>query len=132
MMPTPHSAVHPSPLPPQHAGTSLAGHVPAQNQNITGAADGLFYKIDHRDSNSILSVMLQPNGVIKSKPGAMVSMSGTVQIKGLSSKLSTLDIFLTITMFRVLQEENIVHLSSYWWRALRVVFHWSWRSPACS
>jgi len=56
----------------------------AQLQNTTGQFDqgNLSYKIDHRDSNTLLSVMLQPGYEFKSRPGAMVTMQGSVQVKG--------------------------------------------------
>ncbi|KAG8814295.1 hypothetical protein FRC17_001215 [Serendipita sp. 399] len=56
-------------------------------QDTTGAFEGCSYRIDHRDSNSILTVTLQQGYGIKAKPGAMVAMAGTVQIQG-SMKIS--------------------------------------------
>lgn len=50
--------------------------------NTTGAFEGVQFKIDHRDTNSLLNLQLQPGYEIKARPGAMVAMGGTVQIKG--------------------------------------------------
>lgn len=60
--------------PPNDAGTGA--------QRITGAYDGVQFKIDHRDSNTMLYLRLQPGYEVLAKPGTMVSMDATVQIKG--------------------------------------------------
>ncbi|OSX66225.1 hypothetical protein POSPLADRAFT_1038546 [Postia placenta MAD-698-R-SB12] len=60
--------------PPNDAGTGA--------QRITGAYDGVQFKIDHRDSNTMLYMRLQPGYEVLAKPGTMVSMDATVQIKG--------------------------------------------------
>ncbi|PCH43433.1 DUF124-domain-containing protein [Wolfiporia cocos MD-104 SS10] len=49
---------------------------------ITGAYEGVQYKIDNRDSNSMLYMRLQPGFEVLGKPGSLVSMDPTVQIKG--------------------------------------------------
>jgi uncharacterized protein (AIM24 family) len=49
---------------------------------MTGTADGVQYRIAYRDSNSLLSLRLQGGTEIKAKPGSMVAMDGSVQIKG--------------------------------------------------
>ncbi|KAJ4417789.1 hypothetical protein N0V82_005955 [Gnomoniopsis sp. IMI 355080] len=81
-----------SPYPPQQnhgppgAGMPRAG----TNPGTTGAAppdSGAFpggsYAITHRDSNTILTVNLQGQGaLVKSRPGAMVEMAGTVALAG--------------------------------------------------
>ncbi|KAG8768666.1 hypothetical protein FRC15_005036 [Serendipita sp. 397] len=51
-------------------------------QDTTGVFEGCSYKIDHRDSNSILSAQLQQGYTIKAKPGAMVAMAASVQVQG--------------------------------------------------
>lgn len=48
-----------------------------------GTFPGGSYAITHRDTNTALTVDLQaPNVVVKSAPGAMVHMAGTVQLAG--------------------------------------------------
>ena len=51
-------------------------------QDTFGTYEGLSYRIDHRDSNSILHLTLHPGYEVKGKPGAMVTMQPTVQIRG--------------------------------------------------
>lgn len=51
-------------------------------QDTIGNFEGLTYRIDHRDSNSILHLTLHPGYEVKGKPGAMVTMQPTVQIRG--------------------------------------------------
>jgi Mitochondrial biogenesis AIM24 len=51
-------------------------------QDTVGTFEGLGYRIDHRDSNSILHLTLLPGYEVKAKPGAMVTMQPTVQIRG--------------------------------------------------
>ena len=53
-----------------------------QATETTGNFEGVQYRIAHRDSNSILSLRLQPGVEVKGKPGAMVAMDATVRIKG--------------------------------------------------
>ncbi|CAF1400649.1 unnamed protein product [Rotaria sp. Silwood1] len=50
--------------------------------NTTGVFNGGYYKIDHRDTNALLRVRLQPNAPFYAKPGAMVAMSPEVTLKG--------------------------------------------------
>ncbi|KAJ3539282.1 hypothetical protein NM688_g6386 [Phlebia brevispora] len=76
--PPPHhhtpAAQSPGLPPPQASGAS--------NIQTNGNFDGVQYTISHRDSNSILSVRLQPGYEFKAKPGAMVAMDASVKIKG--------------------------------------------------
>ena len=51
-------------------------------QDTIGTFEGVTYRIDHRDSNSILHFSLQPGYEVKGKPGAMVTMQPSVQIRG--------------------------------------------------
>ena len=51
-------------------------------QDTIGTFEGVNYRIDHRDSNSILHFTLQPGYEVKGKPGAMVTMQPSVQIRG--------------------------------------------------
>ncbi|CAF1272361.1 unnamed protein product [Adineta steineri] len=50
--------------------------------DLTGEFPGGYYKIDHRDTNTLLSVTLLPNGQIFTQPGAMVAMTPDVTLKG--------------------------------------------------
>lgn len=47
-----------------------------------GTFAGGSYSITHRDTNTVLTVDLAPGGTVKSQPGAMIHMSGTVQLGG--------------------------------------------------
>ncbi len=70
-------------IPPQPTmATTSQGHGSHAVIDTTGAFEGMQYRVDHRDSNSLLSMNLQPNYQVKGKPGSMVAMAGTVQIKG--------------------------------------------------
>ncbi|KDQ16637.1 hypothetical protein BOTBODRAFT_30557 [Botryobasidium botryosum FD-172 SS1] len=64
-----------------------------------GSFDGIKYRIDHRDSNSILTLTLTPGvgNEVRAKPGAMVAMDPRVSIEGkfkfsLSSFLSSSEV----------------------------------------
>ncbi|CAF1667307.1 unnamed protein product [Adineta ricciae] len=50
--------------------------------DMTGRFNGGSFKIDHRDTNTILSVTLSPNISFYAQPGAMVAMSSQVTLKG--------------------------------------------------
>ncbi|CAL1707224.1 unnamed protein product [Somion occarium] len=63
-----------APPPQQSQGTAMI--------DTTGAFEGAQYRIDHRDSNSLLAIRLQPGYEIKGKPGSMVAMDPTVSLKG--------------------------------------------------
>jgi hypothetical protein len=63
-----------SPLPTPAPVSSLS--------DLTGEFPGGYYKIDHRDTNTLLSVTLVPNGQLYAQPGAMVAMSPEVRLKG--------------------------------------------------
>lgn len=63
-----------APAPPAGGGFTV--------QDTVGSFEGLNYRIDHRDSNSILHLTLHPGYEVKGKPGAMVTMQPTVQIRG--------------------------------------------------
>ncbi|KZT70867.1 TRAP-like protein, partial [Daedalea quercina L-15889] len=49
---------------------------------ITGAFEGVQFKIDNRDSNTLLYMRLQPGYEVLTKPGTLVSMDAGVQVKG--------------------------------------------------
>ncbi|CAF0819500.1 unnamed protein product, partial [Didymodactylos carnosus] len=65
-----------------------ASFLPQQQQSLSSLADmtgqfnGGYYKIDHRDTNTLLSVTLSPQASFFAQPGAMVAMSPEVQLKG--------------------------------------------------
>ena len=50
--------------------------------DLTGQFNGGYYKIDHRDTNALLSITLAANAPLYAQPGAMVSMSPDVTLKG--------------------------------------------------
>ena len=78
-----------SPAPPGAGTGSFPPGVATSSavQNTTGSYEGVQFLIDHRDSNSILRLTLQPGYTVKGKPGSMVCMDARVQIKG-SMKIS--------------------------------------------
>ena len=65
-----------------------------QNTNAVGQFNGGSYKTEHRDTNTILYVMLQPNAKFHAQPGSMVAMDPTVDLKG-KSKFSLKKMFVT-------------------------------------
>jgi uncharacterized protein (AIM24 family) len=52
--------------------------------NDSGAFPGGSYSIAHRDTNAVLNVDLQQGAVVRSKSGAMIHMSGSIQLTGKS------------------------------------------------
>uniref|UniRef100_A0A914YKW0 Altered inheritance of mitochondria protein 24, mitochondrial n=1 Tax=Panagrolaimus superbus TaxID=310955 RepID=A0A914YKW0_9BILA len=62
-------------------------------QNNVGQFHGGSYKTEHRDTNSMLYVMLQPEAKLHALPGSMVAMSPQVQLKG-KSKFSLKKMFI--------------------------------------
>jgi hypothetical protein len=48
----------------------------------TGQFNGGYYKIEHRDTNTILLITLSANTAFYAQPGAMVAMSPQVTLKG--------------------------------------------------
>jgi uncharacterized protein (AIM24 family) len=61
-----------------HAGVDQYSPV----QSDRGAFSGGNYNIAHRDTNAVLNVNLQQGATVRSKSGAMIHMSGTVQLSG--------------------------------------------------
>ncbi|KAM5361816.1 hypothetical protein ACJA88_014316 [Fusarium oxysporum] len=55
-------------------------HPPAQGDR--GAFTGGNYNIAHRDTNAVLNLNLEQGATVRSKSGAMIHMSGTVQLSG--------------------------------------------------
>ncbi|KAI1047183.1 hypothetical protein LB505_011675 [Fusarium chuoi] len=52
--------------------------------NDGGAFPGGTYSIAHRDTNAVLNVDLQQGAVVRSKSGAMIHMSGSIELAGKS------------------------------------------------
>lgn len=52
--------------------------------NDRGAFPGGTYSIAHRDTNAVLNVDLQQGAVVRSKSGAMIHMSGSIELAGKS------------------------------------------------
>ncbi|UJR07513.1 hypothetical protein I4U23_011802 [Adineta vaga] len=50
--------------------------------DITGEFPGGFFNISHRDTNAILSMTLLPNSQVFTQPGAMVTMTPDIKLKG--------------------------------------------------
>ncbi|EXV05428.1 mitochondrial biogenesis protein family AIM24 [Metarhizium robertsii] len=79
----------PPPHPPQQPQQQQQHHPQQQQQQQqqqsstdSGSFPGGSYNIAHRDTNAILNVNLQPGGTVRSKSGAMIHMSGTIQLQG--------------------------------------------------
>ena len=68
---------HPQGPPPQPLQPQGSKSIPTEGQ-----VEGAQFRIDHRDTNSVLYLRLQPQYQIKAKPGSMVAMDASVQIKG--------------------------------------------------
>lgn len=54
------------------------------SQNDRGAFPGGSYSIAHRDTNAVLNIDLQQGTMVRSKSGAMIHMSATVELSGKS------------------------------------------------
>ncbi|KAI0696698.1 DUF124-domain-containing protein [Cytidiella melzeri] len=67
--------------PPTGPPQAIPSHG-AAGIDTSGSAEGVQYHIHYRDSNSLLSLRLQSGVEVKAKPGSMVAMDGSVQIKG--------------------------------------------------
>ncbi|CAF1130922.1 unnamed protein product [Adineta steineri] len=50
--------------------------------DTVGQFNGGYYKVDHRDTNALLSVTLQSNTPFYAQPGAMVAMGPEITLKG--------------------------------------------------
>lgn len=57
-------------------------HQQPPSSSDSGAFQGGTYSITHRDTNAVLGVTLQQGATVRSKPGAMIHMSGSVQLTG--------------------------------------------------
>lgn len=73
--------------PPPHLQQQPQQHTqqpnaPGQSTLDSGAFHGGNYTISHRDTNAVLNINLQPGAVVRSKSGAMIHMSGSIQLTG--------------------------------------------------
>jgi len=65
-------------LPPQPATAAPGASITDTNGTFNGGS----YRIDHRDSNTLLNLQLAHGCPIEAKPGAMVAMNPSVTLKG--------------------------------------------------
>jgi hypothetical protein len=79
---------HPPP-PQQQQQQQLQQHLAPQQQHVgqqhpsdNGQFPGGSYSVTHRDTNAVLNITLQQGANVRSKSGAMVHMSGNVQLTG--------------------------------------------------
>jgi hypothetical protein len=77
---------------PQH--NSMSHNTTPTKAADAGTFNGGSYKIDHRDTNSILTITLQPNAPVRSVSGAMIHMSASVVLSG-KIKFSMKKMFIT-------------------------------------
>ena len=52
------------------------------NARITGVFESVQFKVDNRDSNTMLYLRMQPGYEMLTKPGSLLSMDPSVQVKG--------------------------------------------------
>lgn len=66
------------------SGAPPAGHFVGAGATVddVGTFNGGSYRISHRDSNTVLTVQLAIGCPFQAKPGAMIAMSPTMQLKG--------------------------------------------------
>lgn len=82
---------HGQPYQQGHVGSQQPGQPgqPAHGSGAwhatdSGAFNGGSYQISHRDTNTILTINLTQGGSVKSRPGAMFEMAGTIVLQGKS------------------------------------------------
>ncbi|KAK5057681.1 hypothetical protein LTR84_011682 [Exophiala bonariae] len=63
-------------------GGQFVGVQGTQQADDVGTFNGGSYRISHRDTNSILTIQLAVGCPLTAKPGAMIAMSPSVQLKG--------------------------------------------------
>lgn len=68
--------------PQQQQQQQQQQNTPGSSSTDSGSFHGGTYSINHRDTNAILNINLQPGAVVNSKSGAMIHMAGTVQLTG--------------------------------------------------
>ncbi|KAL0639386.1 hypothetical protein Q9L58_001613 [Maublancomyces gigas] len=82
-MPPPQTAFDPSKSgPPAQITNVPAGSAGNTITDTLGTFNGGSYRIDHRDSNTLLTLQLAHGCPVTAKPGAMVAMTPTVTLKG--------------------------------------------------
>uniref|UniRef100_A0A8H7NIP0 Altered inheritance of mitochondria protein 24, mitochondrial n=1 Tax=Bionectria ochroleuca TaxID=29856 RepID=A0A8H7NIP0_BIOOC len=73
-------------LPPQQQQQQQQLQHPPQQAAVSPTDNGAFpggtYSISHRDTNAVLALTLQQGASVKSKSGAMIHMSSTIQLQG--------------------------------------------------
>ncbi|KAL5359987.1 tryptophan RNA-binding attenuator protein-like domain-containing protein [Aspergillus floccosus] len=77
---TPPPAVQPVRAP--SVQSQNAPSITTTSQDEVGTFNGGSYRISHRDTNSILTLQLATGCPIEAKPGAMVAMSYSIQVRG--------------------------------------------------
>ncbi|KAK2759771.1 hypothetical protein FQN54_002505 [Arachnomyces sp. PD_36] len=68
--------------PPQQQAQQPQGAALGSTQDDVGTFNGGSFRISHRDTNSILTLQLAMGCPVVAKPGAMISMSPSVTLKG--------------------------------------------------
>lgn len=86
---------HPQQAMPQQA---MPQQAPPPNHNDKGGFPGGNFSIAHRDTNAVLNIELQQGATVRSKSGAMIHMSGTIELSG-KSKFSIGKLFTGGNMF---------------------------------
>ncbi|RPA75158.1 DUF124-domain-containing protein [Ascobolus immersus RN42] len=79
--PPPHQTQHQAP-PPQQQQPAPAATITPGIAPTSGTFNGGSYLINHRDTNSLLTLNLAHGCPFHAKPGAMVAMSPTITLKG--------------------------------------------------
>ncbi|KAG9018239.1 hypothetical protein FRB90_011808 [Tulasnella sp. 427] len=77
---------------PGQPGPGQPHEISGSVTNISGSSHGIVYRIDHRDSNTLLVAQISSGSTMKVKPGAMVAMESSVEIRG-ETKFSIRNIF---------------------------------------
>jgi len=72
----------PRPQDQQQYGYAPQASGPPPAQSDSGEFQGGNYSVTHRDTNAVLNVNLAQGANVRSRPGAMIHMSGTVQLSG--------------------------------------------------
>ncbi|EMD37564.1 hypothetical protein CERSUDRAFT_94566 [Gelatoporia subvermispora B] len=77
-----HEDYPPEKVPPSSDFPAAAQAGPSGSAGAGGSFEGVQFRIDHRDTNTVLYIRLQPGYEFKARPGAMVAMDPSVQIQG--------------------------------------------------
>ncbi|KAH6963296.1 tryptophan RNA-binding attenuator protein-like domain-containing protein [Fusarium avenaceum] len=81
-----------------HPQQGVPQQAPPPNHNDKGVFPGGNFSIAHRDTNAVLNIELQQGATVRSKSGAMIHMSGTIELSG-KSKFSIGKLFTGGNMF---------------------------------